>query len=236
MRCLPAAGFGGNRRCMNSFHPFVWRSDHRPTLRRPKVLWLLDKRLTQHSALEYAGDSLLRPAPPQQPRTCSGSFTALPGALHGVFFQCLSISCSNRGLSWHHARRRASRYSFCTNVFRDNLLVVVVGDNMHQSLPGNGVSRALTYPQNSQTGGHCSQAEAKDAAPAQTVAHSASEESKTTTHRASLVSATAASHPRRSVCNGPHGGSSLLTEQWRCDTDLRSTRSSCKLALRAGGQ
>jgi len=87
-------------------------------------------------------------------------------------------------------------------------------------------------------GRHCNQAEAKDAAPAHIAAQSASEDSKTTTHRASLVSATATSHPRRSVCNDPRGGLSLLTEQWRCDTDLRSTRSSLigKLALRAGGQ
>jgi hypothetical protein len=85
---------------------------------------------------------------------------------------------------------------------------------------------------------HCSQAEAKDAAPAHTAAHSASEDSKITIHRASLVSATATSHLRRSVCNDPRRGSSLLTEQWRRDTDLHSTRSSLigKLALRAGGQ
>ena len=63
---------------------------------------------------------------------------------------------------------------------------------------------------------HCNQAEAKDAAPAHIAAQSASEDSKTTTHRASLVSATATSHPRRSACNKSRGGLSLLTEQWRC--------------------
>ena len=98
------------------------------------------------------------------------------------------------------------------------------------------MSRALRKRQSSQIS-VTAKAEAKDAAPAHIAAQSASEDSKTATHRASLVSAMATSHPRRLVCNELRGGLPLLTEQWRRDTELRSTRSSLisKLALRAGG-
>src|SRR6266481_4810537 len=60
--------------------------------------------------------------------------------------------------------------------------------------------------------GHCSQAEANEAAAAQIAAHSPSEDSRAAINNASLVRLKATSHRFRSVRNGPCGSRRSLTE------------------------
>ena len=69
---------------------------------------------------------------------------------------------------------------------------------------------------------HWSHAEATDAAPAQIAAHSVSEDNKTTTHSASLVSATATSQPEPAACGGPCGSDSSA-DCTGCSKHLRTT-------------
>jgi hypothetical protein len=70
---------------------------------------------------------------------------------------------------------------------------------------------------------YCSQADANDAAPAQIAAHSASDDNNNMIHSASLVTATATSHPDRAAGGGLRGGSKSLTEYACCDKNLRTT-------------
>jgi hypothetical protein len=72
---------------------------------------------------------------------------------------------------------------------------------MHQSLRKNGQGH-LTEIGSIAGLAYCNQAEANDAAPAHTAAHSANDDNKTTTHNAPLVTAMATSQGDRSTGAG----------------------------------
>jgi hypothetical protein len=85
---------------------------------------------------------------------------------------------------------------------------------------------------------HCSQAEANDAATAQSAAQTPSADNRTSIQIASLVNAKTTAHPDLSHRDGRLRNMRLLTKQSCGNMKLRSTSSSLgvKSVLRTGGQ